>query len=71
MGIVNIVNISCVKSNRDVGTIGFLVSTSFRKWNISRYILGKLKLLTQEFCRIYIQAKFLQCFLAIYYSIVT
>ena len=57
-----------VKSNSDEGTkwggtFGFLVSTSFRKWYVSRYIIGKIA--ESGIIVVYIQQKFLHWFLAI------
>ena len=57
-----------VKSNSDEGTkwggtFGFLVSTSFRKWYVSRYIIGKIA--ESGIFAVYIQQKFLHWFLAI------
>ena len=46
-----------VKSNSDEGTFGFLVSTSFRKWYVSRYIIGKIA--ESGIFAVYIQQKFL------------
>ena len=51
------------KERSEEGTFGFLVSTSFRKWYVSRYIIGKIA--ESGIIVVYIQQKFLHWFLAI------
>ena len=51
------------KERSEEETFGFLVSTSFRKWYVSRYIIGKIA--ESGIFVVYIQQKFLHWFLAI------